>query len=189
MYRLEKVYEWSELMLKTRDYMRMAFKHANKYSSDISTQVGAVLVSKNGEILSFGTNGIPYPIKETEERLQRPLKYFYTEHAERDAVFGAATATQHNIRESVYGSTLYCTWAACAECAKTLIRFGVKKVVTSQINLMESVTGSEWKDSLEAAKQMFVDAGVEFEVYVPPENEEPEIVDIMIRGLIVEVEI
>lgn len=181
MYRLEKIYKWSFVM--STEHMRLAFDMA-KRSRDPNTNVGAVLFDKSDDVLlGSGANGIKYPIKETPDRLIAPKKYFYMEHAERNALFNAirhgATASE------IEGSTLYCTWAACADCARSLIAFGIKKIVTSELNLMEDIRNPQWNDSIDAAIEMFNDAGCEFVIH----QEKNEEVNVLIRGKLIKVNI
>jgi len=60
-------------------------------SKDRSTKVGAVIVGPDNEIRSTGYNSFVRGINDTiEERQQRPEKYFWFEHAERNAIYCAA---------------------------------------------------------------------------------------------------
>jgi len=60
-------------------------------SKDENTQIGAVIVGKDKEIVSTGYNSFPRGIKDNKkERQERPEKYFWFEHAERNAIYNAA---------------------------------------------------------------------------------------------------
>ena len=59
-------------------------------SKDERTQIGAVIVGKNKEIVSTGYNSFPRGINDNlKERQERPEKYFWFEHAERNAIYNA----------------------------------------------------------------------------------------------------
>lgn len=95
-------------------------------SKDESSKIGAVIVGPDKEIRATGYNGFPRGVKDTvRERHERPLKYKYTEHAERNAIYNAA---RHGA--SVNGCTLYCHWPPCSDCARAIVQAGIKRVYT-----------------------------------------------------------
>lgn len=105
-----------------RMYLQDAFAVA-RHSTDTDTQVGAVLVVPVGGVVLSGWSGVPEQVCGydcTEE-----TKNYCTEHAERAVVF---KALQNGVPTN--GLTLYCTWGSCAECSRTLLQFGIKRVVT-----------------------------------------------------------
>ena len=62
-------------------------------SKDPNTQIGCVVVGPNHEIRSTGYNSFPRGIRDdVPERLVRPAKYLWIEHAERNAICNAARA-------------------------------------------------------------------------------------------------
>jgi len=69
-------------------------------SKDPATQIGCVIVGPAREIRSTGYNSLPRRVDDTRpERLERPTKYLWIEHAERNAIYNAAragTATGYN---------------------------------------------------------------------------------------------
>ena len=70
-------------------FMSMVYLVAMK-SKDDSTHLGAVIVSQDNEIRSFGYNGLARGINDdVVERQERPEKYFWFEHAERNAIYNA----------------------------------------------------------------------------------------------------
>lgn len=128
-----------------------ACRHAANFSTDPSTQNGALLVSMMGEVV-LAANTMP-DIESKPERLERPKKYFYIEHAERNVIYAAAKAgvrTEH--------ATLYCPWFACADCARAIIQAGIKRVVGHIVPYMQ--TPDRWKESVQAADEMLQEAGV-----------------------------
>jgi dCMP deaminase len=52
-------------------------------------------------------------VKDSTDRFERPIKYMFFEHAERNAIF---TAARHGIRTE--GATLYVQALPCVDCAR-----------------------------------------------------------------------
>lgn len=129
------------------------------WSKDRSTQVGAVVVGPKKEIRAIGYNGFPRGVDDTpDERHERPTKYEYTEHAERNAVYNACyTGT------SLDGCTLYVTHLPCSDCARAIIQAGVSRVVVAGQNQLRK----EWEESSTIARTMFSESGVELHVIQP----------------------
>jgi dCMP deaminase len=73
-------------------FMDMAKLVASK-SKDRSRKVGCVIVGPDNEVRSVGYNGFPRGIADhIEWRHERPAKYKWTEHAERNAIYNSARA-------------------------------------------------------------------------------------------------
>lgn len=124
-------------------------------SKDPSTKVGCIIVGPDHEIRSTGYNDLPRGIVHTDERLERPAKYLYTEHAERNAIYNAARNGT-----SLVGSTIYCDMYPCAECARGIIQVGIKRLVCTQ----EPRAGdSNWNASQLAAMEMMLEKGIEID--------------------------
>ena len=132
------------------DAYHMGFaQHAALKSKD-STQVGAVLVGKNREVLLTGYNGPPIGIKDTPERRERPEKYLFAAHAECNIL---AFAARNGIKTD--GLTLFVTHYPCSSCAKTIIQAGISKVVVGP------GTTSMPADEFRAARAMFAEAFIQ----------------------------
>lgn len=121
-------------------------------SKDPSTQVGAVIVNENYDIVSTGYNGFPPAVRDTEERWQRPLKYEFVVHAEMNAIARAARFGKHT-----EGGTLFCTHIPCVNCAKAVIAAGVKGVYYSDFANMTK------EEDIAFVTALFKEAGVEIE--------------------------
>lgn len=123
------------------------------WSKDPNTAVGCVVVGPDREIRSTGYNGVPRGVVDKESRYERPEKYLWVEHAERNAIFHAArTGT------SLKGCTLYTTHYPCCDCARAIVQSGIAKVVVNDSPNMSCPT---WGESFRAASQMFVESGVQ----------------------------
>ena len=71
-------------------------------SKDPNTQIGCVIIGPNREIRSTGYNSFPRGIRDdVPERLVRPTKYLWIEHAERNAICNAARAGTATDRRAV----------------------------------------------------------------------------------------
>ena len=103
-------------------FIKLADVVAEK-SKDRSTKVGVVVVGPDREIRSTGYNGFPRGINDDiDERHERPAKYDWTEHAERNAVYNAARMGQ-----SLKDCTMYFNWepCPCVDCARAIIQAGI----------------------------------------------------------------
>lgn len=125
-------------------------------SKDRSTKVGTVIVGPDNEVRSTGYNGFPRGVNDNiDSRHNRPIKYMYTEHAERNAIFSAARTSV-----SLNGCRIYVNYFPCTDCARAIIQSGISKVlINDKIGIEE-----HWKESCDCAKEMFNEAGVEIEL-------------------------
>ena len=117
------------------------------WSKDKSTKVGAVIVDRRNVILAIGWNGFPrYVDDDVEERHERPIKYKWTEHAERNAIYNAASKGIE-----VLDSTIYIPWYPCADCARAIIQSGIVEVVVIEPDWDDE----RWGDDFKMVKEMF----------------------------------
>lgn len=134
------------------DWLRLAFQAASR-SHDPFTQNGAVLVPEAGPALDVVANTLPAGIEATPERLSRPTKYRFIEHAERNAIYAAA---RHGVRSD--GATLYCVWFACTDCARAIIQAGIREVVGHAAP--RQATPERWAEEVAAGEAMLQESGV-----------------------------
>lgn len=137
-------------------FMQMAVITASR-SKDPSRQVGAVIVSKSGRVMSTGYNGTPigwpddkFPWGNDSDN-ELDTKYPYVVHAERNAVLNYGGSLR-----DFDGATLYTTYFPCNECAKEIVQVGIKKVV-----YLDSFSG----DVATATNRIFAWTGVEVQRY------------------------
>ena len=103
-------------------------------SKDRSTQIGAVIVGKDKEIRSTGYNSFPRGLDdEVPERQERPEKYYFFEHSERNAIYNAARVGIP-LDESVIIVT---SGIPCADCARAIINSGIKSFIVNQFVLQK----------------------------------------------------
>lgn len=141
-------------------YLRLAYSAAASGSDDPSTHNGAVLVLTTGDIFC-GSNHFPRGVIRSADRLERPKKYAYMEHAERDVILKAASAGG-----MTKGATLYVPWYACADCARAIIGAGISRVVGHK--QMFDKTPERWRASIADGDAMLDEAGVIREQYDGP---------------------
>lgn len=139
---------------KAIKYFKLAEYQANLFSKDDSKKVGAILVAPESlQILSMGYNGMPRNINENiSERWERPLKYKYVEHAERNAIYNAVRQGT-GIEGSIAITTLY----PCCDCARALIQSGIKTIVSKKPDFDHERWGHDFKIS----EEMFNEANIE----------------------------
>lgn len=119
------------------------------WSKDRAHQVGSVIVGSANQILSTGYNGFPRGVDdEVDERHERPAKYDWTEHAERNAINNAA---RFGVR--IDGSDIYTSLFPCIACARSIIQVGIETVVTSEPNTEHPRWGREFILATEMLKE------------------------------------
>jgi len=138
-----------------RAWLAACYKSANDFGTDLSTHNSAKLVADDGRYMGGDENRIPYGITRYQERLQRPEKYIFTEHAERNAIYQMAF---HGFECA--GATMVCPWAACADCARAIIASGLLTLVRHK-QAMDLPCGDDWYTSIRYADIMLEEAGVE----------------------------
>lgn len=142
------------------EYYREIAHVVKTKSKDESTQIGCVIVGKGNEIISTGYNSFPRGIEDNhQERQERPEKYFWMEHAERNAIYNAA-----RIGVSTMGSTMYMSCSIpCADCARAIISAGISKIYFERELVVKNK--EKWVESAQRSLQMFQEAGIVVEVY------------------------
>lgn len=131
-------------------------------SKDRATKIGAIIVGPDNEIRSTGYNGFPRGINDDiDDRHNRPNKYMYTEHAERNAIYSAARTSI-----SVNKCRMYIDYYPCADCARAIIQSGISKILINKRDWENRVAYWEqrWKESCDCAKEMLHEANIEIEL-------------------------
>ena len=141
-------------------------------SKDKHSHLGAVIVGRSNELVSIGYNGFPRRViddNRVPERYERPLKYYYTVHAESNAIYYAA---RNGV--ALDSLLLYTQVIPCSECAKAIIQAGICKVVYSK-DLSDMFTNcnnphkrEDWLKSCDISLTMFNEAGVCVRAYDGP---------------------
>lgn len=145
--------EWNEYFLNIAEQVKLK-------SKDKNTQIGAVIVGEGNEILSTGYNSFPRGLDDLkEERQERPEKYFWFEHGERNAIYNAA-----RVGTSLINSTMYLTSGLpCMDCARGIINSGIKRIFckkTCTTNNKEM-----WDEHQNRSLIMLKECGIEVNFY------------------------
>ena len=134
-------------------------EEVKKKSKDKNTQIGAVIVGKDKEIVSTGYNSFPRGIDdEKEDRQEKPEKYFWFEHAERNAIYNAA-----RIGVSTKGCTMYLSCGIpCSDCSRGIINSGITRIFCEKGDVTK---GKHWEENYERSWSMLEEAGVNVQFY------------------------
>jgi dCMP deaminase len=162
------VSKWAERFIQMAEFVA-------QWSKDPSTKCGAVIVGEDNEVLATGFNGFPRGVAETreevlwagdgegwteqvliKERWERPGKYEWVEHAERNAIYNAART---GVRTA--GATMYLNYAVecCADCTRAIIQSGIRRVVGPTRAFPGKGKGTHY-DKCGANKTMMEEAGI-----------------------------
>ena len=126
-------------------FMRMAYLVASK-SKDTSMKCGCVIIGDGNSVLTTGYNGFPRMCNDKiESRYERPEKYAFTEHAERNAIYNAA---RNGIK--LLNSAAYITGFPCVDCARALVQSGINTVCIPTKDTDPFFLESRWDDWAES---------------------------------------
>ncbi len=124
-------------------------------SKDPNTKLGCVIVGPAHEIRSTGYNSFPRGIRDdVPERLVRPAKYLWIEHAERNAICNAARAGT-----ATGGCTLYVEIMPCMDCARAIVQAGIIHVAICA-ERMRQYTSDYYNEHFGMVEVLFGEAGV-----------------------------
>jgi len=144
-----------------QEYFRGIAHQVKLKSKDRNTQIGAVIVGSDKEIVSTGYNSFPRGIDDyNRDRQERPEKYYWMEHAERNAIYNAA-----RIGVSTKGCTMYLTCGMpCADCMRGIINAGITKIVIEPTDEF-SAKDERWKEHAMRSMIMCIEARVKVIYY------------------------
>lgn len=146
---------WDEL------FMRHVYLIASK-SKDTRTKIGAILV-RDKRVISEGYNGMPMGVCDCKpERFERPEKYFWFEHAERNSVY---TCARYGI--ATEKTVMFTQGVPCADCARAVIQGGISEVVVHKQwqHFEKEFYWEKWLDSTKRSTAMLEEAGIPVRVY------------------------
>jgi dCMP deaminase len=144
---------WPEYYLEIAEAVKLK-------SKDIRTQIGAVIVGSDKQIVSTGYNSFPRNIVDNnDDRQVRPEKYYWMEHAERNAIYNAALNGVSTKNTSIY---LTCG-VPCCDCARGIINAGIKKVYCKEVDTTKN--REHWDEHAKRSMEMFTEADVDVIFY------------------------
>lgn len=133
-------------------HLRLARFWAEECSKDPTTKVGAVVVGTDRRNVAMGYNGFPPGVQDLPERWNdRPTKYAFTQHAERNVL--------DNAHFDLKGATLATTMFPCVECAKSMVSKGIARLVSWPPP--QPITEPSWRDTIPHALTILQEGGVE----------------------------
>lgn len=122
------------------------------WSKDHSRKTACVIVDDRNVLVAIGWNGFPRGVNDGPEyRHQRPAKYQWTEHAERNAIYNAA-ANGFSVR----GCTMFSLWYLCSDCTRAVIQSGISEYVCPEPDW----TDDRWAGEFDISKGMMAEAGI-----------------------------
>tara|TARA_R110002050_G_scaffold34397_13_gene86909 strand:+ start:932 stop:1384 length:453 start_codon:yes stop_codon:yes gene_type:complete len=129
-------------------------KYIAEWSKDKGTKVGCVITNDENDVLSRGYNGFPRGADDDtdQRRYEKPSKYMWTEHSERNAIYNAA---RNGI--SLKGSNAFVTYFPCIDCTRGLIQVGVKKIYAPKPDFNHKKWGESWVESIIMLKECGVE--------------------------------
>lgn len=141
---------------KALRFMRLALVQAAEFSKDESRKVAALIISPTThEIRSSGYNGMPRGCNDSvAERLAKPEKLFWFEHAERNAIYNAA-----RVGTPLDGSLLLATMFPCMDCARGIVQAGIGGVI-----VLRPASPDRWTSQFEKSEELFSECGVKLEI-------------------------
>jgi dCMP deaminase len=124
-------------------------------SKDPNTHVGCIIAGPAHEIRSTGYNSFPRGIRDdVPERLERPTKYLWMEHAERNAICNAA-----RVGTPLEGCTLYVEIMPCMDCGRAVVQAGIIEVVVSS-SRMQEYSSDYYNEHFRVVEVLFQEAGI-----------------------------
>ncbi len=139
-------------------FMAMVYLVASK-SKDKRAHIGAVVVGPQNEIRSTGYNGFVRGLNDSvPERYEKPEKFFWFEHAERNAIYNAS---RNGV--TLEECKMYTNGIPCSDCARGIIQSGVKEIIVDRE--WDDDKSEKWMEHAERSLQMFEETGVRIKRY------------------------
>jgi len=131
-------------------------------SKDPNTKTGCLITGPDHEIRSTGYNSLPRGVRDDQdiwpERFGRPEKYYWFEHAERNAIYNAA-----RVGTPLLGCTIYINWLSCMDCARGIIQSGIARVVVDKLKHQAMNTSGKWDEDFKRVEILYREAGVKLD--------------------------
>jgi len=126
-------------------------------SKDKHTHIGCIIVGPDNEVRSTGYNSLPRGLNDDiAERYERPAKYDYFEHSERNAIYNAARAGI-----ATKGCTIYLHVLPCVDCARAIIQCGITRIIYAKAEHEKFLSAKYTSKMFEISLEMLGEAKVE----------------------------
>lgn len=141
---------WNQYFLQMIQTIRLK-------SKDPNTQIGCVIVGPDKEVRSTGYNSFPRNLNDNvPARLERPEKYFWIEHAERNAIYNAA-----RVGIPLKDCSIYMQILPCTDCARAIIQSGISKIIYNHDEWLKFQSEHYNSEVLDRSIEMLKECGVE----------------------------
>jgi len=138
--------------------MSMVYLVASK-SKDERTHIGAVIIGSNKEVVSLGYNSFPRKLNDNvPERQKKPEKFYWFEHAERNAIYNATL-----IGTSLKGCKMYTNGIPCMDCARGIVQSGILEVIVDKE--WNKDNSEKWSEHAKRTIQMFKETSVKLKYW------------------------
>jgi dCMP deaminase len=136
-------------------------------SKDPNTQIGCVITGSDHNIRSTGYNSLPRGIRDdVPERYERPEKYMWIEHGDRNAIYAAA-----RVGTPLEGCKMYLPGLPCMDCARGIIQVGIVEVIFDGKRQKEwALTTPRYVPDFERVKILLAEANVTLTEWYAPES-------------------
>ena len=135
----------------------------SRRSKDPNTKVGCVIVNSTNRQISQGYNSFPSGSNDNvEARFQRPEKYLWIEHAERNAIYSAA---RHGI--ALDGSRIYLMGLPCMDCARAIVQAGIVEIIYDYDRQVKWKT-PQYEPIFGKSQQLLHECGVKIRAWMRP---------------------
>jgi dCMP deaminase len=126
-----------------------------KLSKDSSTKIAAYIIDEDYTIRSSGYNSFPRGIDDNKpERQERPEKYFWMEHSERNAIYNAL-----RIGANVKDCWMIMTCGMpCTGCARGIIQVGLQGIILQARGVCVVSNKEKWNEEAIRSEQMLKEA-------------------------------
>lgn len=144
-------------------------------SKDPSTQVGACIMNKEGNVISTGFNAPPKGWAYEEFPFDKPekkefSKYTHIIHAEENAI-----KNFNGDKKELEDSKMYVTFLPCPKCAAIIMNYGIKNVIYLADNKRDL-------SDAKATRIAFHHGGVKLTQYIENKDEELDSLDINLNS-------
>ena len=127
-------------------------KIASEGSDDEDTKVGCIITNLHNEVLIKSCNKLPYGISYSKDKISRPGKYTWIEHAERNAIYEAALKGY-----SLNACKMYLNWFPCIDCTRAIIQSGIKNLIVPN---KPDFNHHRWGEQFKLSYQMLKEADI-----------------------------
>jgi dCMP deaminase len=135
-----------------------ALRDAQHMSDDPDTQMTAIILSKCKKKKITKANTVPLGVLKDPERLIRPEKYHWIEHAERNCIYSAA-----GYGLPLKGATMFTLCMPCIDCARGIACSGLKRLYIDYDFTASYIDGNaaQWEEGFKRVFTLLEEAGVE----------------------------